>query len=119
MPDKKSGWLGVDLDATLAGYTEWKGDETIIGEPIPEMVRKVKSVLAQGYTVKIFTARVCETADPFRNVERIRRAIEDWSEKHIGVRLEVTNAKDYAMIELWDDRCRQVIENTGKFIGEK
>ena len=31
--------------------------------------------------------------------------------------LEITNAKDMDMIELWDDRCVQVIPNTGKPIG--
>lgn len=116
MPNKQDGWLGVDLDGTLANYTDWKGDETIIGEPIPLMVQKVKMVIEQGYTVKIFTARVCQTVDPFRNVERIRKAIEDWTEKHIGTRLEVTNEKDYGMIEMWDDRCRQVVKNTGEFV---
>jgi len=119
MPNKENGWLAVDLDGTLANYIDWKGDETIIGEPIPEMVRKVKSVIEQGYIVKIFTARVSSTLDPFRKVERIRKAIEDWTEKNIGERLEVTNQKDYACIEIWDDRARQVIENTGKFVGEE
>jgi hypothetical protein len=40
--------------------------------------------------------------------------IQDWCEKHIGRRLEVTCQKDFAMIELWDDRCVQVVCNTGK-----
>jgi len=30
--------------------------------------------------------------------------------------LEVTNVKDFAMIELWDDRCKQVIINTGELV---
>jgi hypothetical protein len=34
-------WIGVDLDATLARYDGFKG-ETIIGEPIPLMVNRVK-----------------------------------------------------------------------------
>ena len=38
---------------------------------------------------------------------------ERWCEEHIGARLEVTATKDFEMIELWDDRCVQVIMNTG------
>ncbi len=33
--------------------------------------------------------------------------------KHIGKELEITNVKDFGMIELWDDRAVQVIPNTG------
>ena len=39
--------------------------------------------------------------------------IQDWTQKHIGERLEVTNQKDYSMVELWDDRAIQVIPNKG------
>jgi hypothetical protein len=28
--------------------------------------------------------------------------------------LEVTNVKDLHMVELWDDRCVQVVSNTGE-----
>lgn len=34
------GWIGVDLDATLAHYDRWTGGA--IGEPIPTMVARVK-----------------------------------------------------------------------------
>ena len=37
-----SGWIGVDLDGTLAEYHGWKGSEHI-GPPIPLMVERVKS----------------------------------------------------------------------------
>ena len=38
-------------------------------------------------------------------------------EKHDLPQLEITNAKDMDMIELWDDRCVQVIANTGNPVG--
>lgn len=101
------GWIGVDLDGTLATYDEWRGIEHI-GEPVPAMLTRVQAWLASGIVVKIFTARV---AQPQPNVIR---HIEDWCEKHIGVRLPITCAKDYGMIELWDDRCVQVVPNTGE-----
>ena len=38
------GWIGVDLDGTLAIYTGWKGCDHV-GEPIPPMVERVKAGL--------------------------------------------------------------------------
>lgn len=112
----KGGWIGVDLDGTLAQYNGWVG-ETHIGEPIVPMVERVKKWLESGREVRIFTARVAQGAlniDGTRHdVTHVRKAIEEWCLKHIGVVLPVTNVKDYAMIELWDDRAVQVIPNTG------
>lgn len=101
-----SGWIGVDLDGTLAEYRGWQGPEHI-GPPIPKMVERIKKWLAHGLEVRVFTARV---AHPHPGV--VRR-IEDWCLAHIGHVLPVTATKDYAMIELWDDRAVQVIPNTG------
>lgn len=43
--------------------------------------------------------------------------IQDWLENECGLpRLEVTCKKDFEMIELWDDRCRQIKSNTGEFL---
>lgn len=107
----KRGWIGVDLDGTLAHYSGWNGG--VIGPPVPAMVERVRKWLAEDREVRIFTARVCD-AD-FRTVW----AIQSWSEKHIGKRLAVTNLKDYAMVEIWDDRCVQVERNTGRRVVEK
>ncbi len=117
------GWIGVDLDGTLAVYAGWV-DELHIGEPIQPMVQRVKSWLDEGKQVKIFTARVSAPYTDLlskerRPVDEIAKAIQDWCEKHIGVRLEVTCVKDFGMIELWDDRCVQVIPNTGIQVKEK
>lgn len=104
-----TGWIGVDLDGTLAFYDSWKGKEHI-GEPVPEMLFRVRNWIAQGRLVKIFTARVQEPENiPY---------IQAWLEKHGLGELEITNIKDFAMIELWDDRCVQVEPNTGKPLGK-
>lgn len=100
-----SGWIGVDLDATLAEYHGWNGG--VIGAPIAPMVERVKSWLNEGVAVKIFTARVCSG-----DAEQIA-LVKAWCVQHIGRELEVTATKDFAMVELWDDRCVQVIPNTG------
>jgi hypothetical protein len=120
------GWIGVDLDGTLAHYDGWRGIEHI-GPPIEPMVDRVKRWLADGKTVKIFTARVdggevaIAAGDPagfaVRDVAAVRAHIERWCLEHIGAVLPITNQKDYGMIELWDDRCVQVITNTGRRVG--
>jgi hypothetical protein len=113
------GWIGVDLDGTLAHYDKWRGAQHV-GEPVPAMVERVKRWLAEGRTVKVFTARVSHDGSPRRlqEAQEAMIAIERWCAKHIGQTLAVTNAKDYAMIELWDDRAVQVRPNTGEPVGE-
>lgn len=106
-----SGWIGVDLDGTLAHYDGWKG-ETHIGAPIPAMVKRVKAWRAGGIAVKIFTARAYMMSD----TQRV--AIERWCETHLGEVLPITNVKDYAMVELWDDRAVSVEPNTGRILVE-
>lgn len=106
-----SGWIGVDLDGTLAEYGEWEGVDHI-GPPIPKMVERVKGWLADGRDVRIFTARVggaeTDAAIPVINA---------WIEGVFGRLLPITNVKDFAMIELWDDRAVQVEKNTGEPVG--
>jgi hypothetical protein len=110
------GWIGVDLDGTLAYYDEYRGPSHI-GEPIELMVKHVKDMLDQGFRVKIFTARVCAQNGP-EAIELSRIAIESWCKEHLGVKLEVTNIKDYAMIELYDDRAYNVVKNKGLIIAK-
>ena len=110
------GWIGVDLDGTLAHYepgSEWNGLE--IGPPVPAMVARVRRWLAEGREVRVFTARVGPVRD--RHLKAIVDAIEDWCLEHIGKRLPVTCEKDYHMLELWDDRAVQVERNTGRPVG--
>lgn len=119
---EKMGWIAVDLDGTLAEYHGWISEEHI-GSPIQEMAQKVRGWIAEGKDVRIFTARAdggevaIAMGNPegakFRDIGRITTIIQDWTEKHFGVRLPVTNKKDYGMVELWDDRCKQVFRNTG------
>lgn len=106
------GWIGFDLDGTLAVYDGWKGPEHI-GEPIPSMVELAKSFIAKGTEIKIFTARVSSN-----NPERIKSvcAIMDWSEKVFGRIVGITAEKDYGMIDLYDDRCHRVECNSGKIL---
>ena len=105
-----NGWIGVDLDGTLAHYDEWEGIE-YIGEPIAPMVNRVKAWLADGIDVRIFTARVGGSADL---AAAARRPIERWCLEHIGRILPITATKDFGLYQLWDDRAVQVECNTGR-----
>jgi hypothetical protein len=106
------GWIGVDLDGTLAKSVKSRTGEEI-GVPIHPMVQLVKVWLAHGQDVRIFTARV----NPNRgeaNAMRARRVIEAWCKRHVGQVLPITYEKDWDMRLLFDDRARQVERDTGR-----
>lgn len=115
----EGGWIGVDLDGTLAFYDGWKGCDHV-GAPIGGMLFRVKKWLADGRRVKIFTARVSTDGSVRRDLEaaRSRLAITEWCLTHIGEALPITCMKDYAMVELWDDRAVQVVANKGEPVGK-
>jgi len=108
-------WIGGDLDGTLARYDGWKGPEHI-GEPIPEMLDRVKRWRREGRDVRIFTARVWEdgTEERAHEVRKAKLAIGVWCMRHLGESLPVTCEKDPYMIELWDDRVVVVEPNRGR-----
>ncbi len=100
-------WVGVDLDGTLS-RDDADGHflpPYPLGEPIPEMLEMVKSLMAAGITVKIFSARACEP----ENIP----IVQQWAERHGLGRLEVTNQKDYDLIRFYDDRAIQMLPNQG------
>jgi len=105
-PNQK--WIGVDLDGTLAKYNGFKGIN-IIGDPIPEMIDRVRRWIKNGKTVKIFTARVSYG-------KSAKKYIKQWLKDNNLPNLEITNIKDPNMTELWDDRAIRVQKNTGKRI---
>lgn len=116
-------WIGVDLDGTLAKIMDWIGPESI-GEPIMPMVERVKSWVAEGIEVRIFTARVdggvglkamgIPLWELYTDVDYVKQCIEDWCIKNLGFILPITNQKDMCMLELWDDRAVQLIPDTGE-----
>ncbi len=106
-PTAGPAWIGVDLDGTLAWHEE--GDPLAeIGPPVAPMIERVRQLLAEGWRIKIFTARA---AFPRQMV-----LIQQWLRRHGLPPLEITNAKDFGMVRLYDDRCVQVEPNTGRII---
>ena len=118
--DKTKGWIGCDLDGTLAEYTGWKGWQHI-GKPIQPMVDRLKRYMSRGLTVKIWTARCSKVSLARSNVtfEQMEQVIQDWTEIVFGKRLEVVTEKDCDMLFCFDDSVMQVEPNTGNIIGSE
>ena len=108
-PEHREPWIGVDLDGTLAESERWLSMSRI-GPPVPLMMRRVKAWVEKGLRVKIMTARA-------GNEEGLA-ATQQWLADNGLAGLEVTDKKDFDMLELWDDRAIQVVHNTGMcFLG--
>jgi len=103
------GWIGVDLDGTLAEYDHWRGIDHV-GAPIPAMVGRVRQWLDEGKDVRIFTARASTN-------ENYAPAINVFCMMQFGRTLPITCVKDLGLIEFWDDRAVQVEYNTGRRVG--
>lgn len=108
------GWIGVDLDGTLARYMSRQGI-SVVGAPIAPMVCRVRAWLAEGRDVRIMTARVCGDIEDAESSEQ-REMIEAWCVEQFGRALPVTNEKDHRMIALYDDRAVGVQKNTGELL---
>lgn len=124
------GWYGFDLDGTLAKYDGWKGIDHI-GEPVKPMVDLIKRMHDEGKVVKIMTARVAPrrledgtlgeqftwlTREPSPDPAAKYTAtqyIQDWCEEQLGFVPEIVYQKDSLMLELYDDRVKQVVPNEG------
>jgi len=99
--EQGEGWIGVDLDGTMAHYDEFRGDDHV-GEPIQPMVEQVRKWIAEGRDVRIFTAR------------KPHPAIRKFSYDNFGKVLPITNVKDRHMLALYDDRAVGVKRNKGE-----
>lgn len=137
-------WIGVDLDGTLARYPEndrglpWN----VFGTPVKAMVDRIKGWLEENKDVRIVTARVfpfvcgnpvwhhehdpalgyvnrCMITGEAFTINEMCIAIQEYTQRHVGARLPVTCAKDYQMVQLWDDRAVQVVPNQGRTLAEE
>ena len=70
--------------------------------------------IEDGYTVKIFTARVSVPSQ----AEAATKAIKAWCFLHLGVELDVTCTKHTNFVKFYDDRGIHVVKNTGECQGE-
>lgn len=107
-------WIGVDFDSTLAYDSPDRSDAYSLGEPIPEMVERVKQWLSLGYRIKILTARMnkysyaASKTGKMRDLSKMELMLQEWCLTHIGEEVEYTCEKDGLMEVLWDDRAVNV-----------
>ena len=102
-----NGWIGVDLDGTLAYYDQWRG-ALHIGEPIPVMLERVKRWLDEGKDVRIFTARVNREGIAFGYGKWGGHARRNGCRRvHSTMVCEAcrSRASDYLLQGLWNDRA--------------
>ena len=132
------GWYGFDLDGTLAKYDGWKGIDHI-GEPVVPMVKLIKQMHDEGKVIKVMTARVAPKDKPETKPNPYREGnwciqepdvqtwalkdewtplefIQEWCYRTLGFVPEVVYQKDHLMLELYDDRVKQVVPNEGWLI---
>lgn len=117
MSKENQGWIGFDLDGTLAEYHGFVSPDHI-GEPIPGILLLARAMLASGREIRIMTARA--NPDMFSEQhEQSIAAIEAWCEAHLGCKVPITCKKDQAMVAFYDDRAIQVLPNQGvSLVGE-
>lgn len=99
----RGGWIGVDLDGTLAEYQGYYAGA--IGAPIRPMLVRVQEWLAAGREVRLFTARAGDPAQ--------LPAIRQWLTQHGLGGMAITNVKDMQMAALYDDKAVRVKRNSG------
>lgn len=133
------GWYGFDLDGTLAKYDKWEGINHI-GEQVKPMVDLIKKMHAEGRVVKILTARVAPKEKPeikpnpylenhltiespddmpwavHAEAWTAREFIQDWCYRVLGFVPDIVYQKDHLMLELYDDRVKQVVPNEGLLV---
>lgn len=125
------GWYGFDLDGTLAVYDKWKGIDHI-GEPVTPMVNLIKKMHDDGKVVKILTARIAPhkledgtVGESYITIpdgeggatrNYAHQFINDWCHFNLGFIPEIVYQKDHLMLELYDDRVKQVVPNEGLLV---
>ncbi len=118
------GWVGVDLDGTLAHYDpDTPYDHTSIGMPLAPMIERVRNMLSNGIEVRIFTARAhwgseenWEGLGGRAAYERGLQEIRIWCKQHLGRELPITCEKDSDLLAFYDDRAIQVVPNVGDVV---
>ncbi|WP_269929951.1 hypothetical protein [Aminobacter sp. HY435] len=82
------------------------------------MVERIKGWLAEGYEVRIFTARMSAGMDEYGDTAAdFADVLAHWLLGAGLPELKATNVKDFHMVELYDDRAVQVEANTGQLVG--
>lgn len=137
------GWYGFDLDGTLAKYDGWKGIDHIGEpvKPMVELVKRMhdEGKVVKIMTARVAPRENLERRfNPYRSRPEYARGegpvddergvlwafynlkewvardfIADWCQHYLGFIPEIVYQKDHLMLELYDDRVKQVVPNEG------
>jgi len=105
----------VDFDATLVEDYKKDGaefDPAKAGDPVLDMVERVKTWLDLGEEVVIFTARVAPS-HPESEIALSKATIEEFCVREFGTKLEVTCIKHPEFSDFWDDKAVRVDRDKG------
>lgn len=103
MTDSEPGWVGFDLDGTLAATTDKE-----IGPLVPAMAAILREHFRAGVDCRIFTARAQWHSEQLK--------VQAWLQQHGLPVLRITNVKDDKCFQIWDDRAVSVGKNTGEVL---
>lgn len=83
----------------------------VTAESLPDYVEKI---LGNRPAEETFLARATLAHEVYhKDVWAARDFITDWCYKNLGFLPEITHEKDHLMLELYDDRVKQVVPNKG------
>ena len=103
-----SVWIGIDMDGVLSLE---RSIEEPIGPPIPLMVERLKALEAnQSFEIKIMSPRVAS--------ESGRKEIRHWLKAQGLPNYQLTNKKDFNMLEFLTAKGVQVQRNRGQVVGK-
>ncbi len=106
-------WINVEFDGTLA---ESSDRSFTPGPPVPSMVKRVTTALAEGKQIRLFTAGVWPEGQKPEQLNAQVTMLAASCVEHVGQELPVTCRKDWDMAEMWDDKYPRVGVNTGQFV---
>ena len=101
------GWIAVQLDGCLAVNAGGELRPDVIGTPVAEMVLRVRGWLRRKVDVRILTPRA--SMGPLA-----RHHVQEWTKRHLGRALRVTDQVDAELSQLWAANAVGVIPNTGR-----
>lgn len=137
------GWYGFDLDGTLAKYDGWRGIDHIGEpvKPMVDLIKRMhdEDKVVKIMTARVAPRENPEWRfNPYKDRPEYARGegpvdaergvlwafynrkewgamefVADWCQHYLGFIPEIVYQKDHLMLELYDDRVKQVVPNEG------
>lgn len=90
------------------------------GKPLDELPKHVEATFGDRPAEETMLQRATVKHEVYdKDVWTAREFIIDWCYKHLGFVPEITHEKDHLMLELYDDRVKQVVPNQGLLVEDQ